>query len=48
MAKKIKIKVQVEVHSLITKHRLLDHLKEQSCDEMMVWSPYFSYEFTER
>ncbi|WP_055445557.1 phospholipase D-like domain-containing protein [Lacinutrix himadriensis] len=32
------------IHS-ISKHRLLDYIKEDTCKDMFVWSPYFSDEF---
>lgn len=34
------------IHS-ISNHHLLDYIKEDNCEELMVWSPYFSEEFGE-
>ena len=45
--KKLKSKSKWKFTNSIAKHRLLDQIKEQSCEEMMVWSPYFSDEFSE-
>jgi hypothetical protein len=34
------------IHSL-SEHKLVNYLKEKSCDEMLVWSPYFSDDFSD-
>lgn len=34
------------IHS-VSGHRLLDHISQELCEEMVVWSPYFSDEFSE-
>jgi len=45
--KKLKSKSNWKFIHSISKDRLLDHINEETCDEMLVWSPYFSDEFGE-
>ena len=45
--KKLKPKSNWKFIHSIAKDRLLDHISQELCEEMMVWSPYFSNEFSE-
>lgn len=45
--KKLKSKSNWKLIHSIAKDRLLDHISQQLCEEMVVWSPYFSDEFSE-
>lgn len=45
--KKLKSKSNWKLIHSIAKDRLLDHISQELCEEMVVWSPYFSDEFSE-
>ena len=45
--KKLKSKPNWKLIHSIAKDRLLDHISQELCEEMVVWSPYFSDEFSE-
>ena len=45
--KKLKPKSNWKFIHSIAKNRLLDHMREEFCEEMLVWSPYFSDEFSD-
>lgn len=45
--KKLKSKSNWKLIHSIAKDRLLEHISQELCEEMVVWSPYFSDEFSE-